>query len=101
MEQPLKLPFIIGVIYVLNLTEYELVEEIVLNTATSLQTSLATGSWRSLKLQLRFLGCLQLALEGEGVFPILGQLFEAAVVLQSALEDDVSSDLGPLDCSSY
>ena len=49
------------------------------------------GAWREVKLVLRFLACLQGLLEGEGVFPILEDLFSRAVDLQTASSEDVST----------
>lgn len=43
-----------------------------------------------MKLVLRFLACLQGVLDGDGVFPILDELFSRAVDLQTASSEDVS-----------
>lgn len=56
-----------------------------------IQTSLDNGQWRKLKLMMRLLGCLQEVLEGEGVFPLLDELFNRAADLQSASSEDVST----------
>jgi hypothetical protein len=60
-----------------------------------LQKRLETGSWREVKLYLRFLGCLQGLFENEGVFVILEDLFSRAVDLQTQSSEDVSSLLLP------
>ena len=52
---------------------------------------LQAGAWREVKLVLRFLACLQGLLDGEGVFPILEDLFSRAVDLQTASSEDVRS----------
>lgn len=57
--------------------------------AEKAQNAVKDGTWRSFKLILRFLACLQDVLEGEGVFPILDELFGQAVDLQTASSDDV------------
>lgn len=57
---------------------------------TVVQEHLDTGAWREVKLVLRFLACLQGLLEGDGVFPILEELFSRAVDLQTASSTDVS-----------
>ena len=46
------------------------------------------GCWREVKFYLRFLGSLQGLWEGEGVFPILEELFSKAVELQTNSSDD-------------
>ena len=43
-----------------------------------------------MKLYLKFLACLQACLEGDGVFPLLEELFSRAADLQTASSDDVS-----------
>ena len=55
-----------------------------------IQEHLDVGAWREVKLILRFLGCLQGLFEGDGVFPILEELFSRAVDLQTASTEDVS-----------
>jgi nuclear cap-binding protein subunit 1 len=42
------------------------------------------------KLYLKLLACLQGCLEGDGVFPLLEELFSRAADLQTASSDDVS-----------
>lgn len=54
-----------------------------------LQQSLAGGQWREFKLLLRFFACLQPLFEEDGIFTLLGQLFDVVVDLQSANENDV------------
>ena len=67
--------------------------EILEKVGSRLQEYLKAGAWREVKLLLRFLGCLQGLLAGDGVFPILGELFDRAVDLQTASSEDVSSTL--------
>lgn len=55
----------------------------------ALQDYLYAGAWREVKLVLRFFACLQGLLEGEGVFPVLEDLFSRAVELQTASSEDV------------
>ncbi len=54
------------------------------------QAAARDGDWRSFKLNLRFMACLQPLLEGDGVFPLLEELFDKAVDLQTASSEDVS-----------
>lgn len=51
-----------------------------------------TGSWREVKLNLRFLGGLQGLFEGDGIFTVLEDLFSRAVELQTESSEDVCSD---------
>lgn len=57
-------------------------------TGESLQVALDDGEWREVKLLVRFLSCLQGLFEGEGVFPLLEELFARAVDLQTASSED-------------
>ena len=65
--------------------------------ALAMQEYLRLGAWREVKLVLRFLACLQGLLEGDGVFPVLEELFSRAVDLQTASSEDVSS----CPCTGY
>lgn len=75
---------------VINLTKPEVAQEILAKAGTAIREHLEAGAWREVKLVLRFLGCLQSLLEGDGVFPILEELFSRAVDLQTASAEDVS-----------
>lgn len=59
--------------------------------ATNAQVAAEKGEWRDFKLLLRLLACSQSLLEGDGVFPVLDELFNRAVDLQAASPEDVSS----------
>ncbi|TQB72855.1 hypothetical protein MPDQ_006417 [Monascus purpureus] len=89
LEQPLKIPFIAAIILVVNSRKLELVTDVLRQTGESVQNYINTGSWREVKLLLRFLGCLQNLFEGEGIFPILEELFARAVDLQTASSEDL------------
>ena len=65
-------------------------QEILARSAANIQEYLKAGAWREVKLVLRFLGCMQDILEGDGVFPILDELFSRAADLQTASSEDVS-----------
>lgn len=95
LEQPFKIPFVAAIVVVLNgLNKGEeavggkggILEKFCQET----ETRIGKGEWRGVKLLLRFLGSLQGILEEEGVFPVLTELFERAVDLQTASSDDVS-----------
>lgn len=90
VEQPFKIPFAAAIIIVVNPQKAELVQEFLARAVTTLQSHLRCGSWREVKLVLRFLACLQGVLGGDGVFPILDELFSRAVDLQTASSEDVS-----------
>ena len=90
IEQPFKIPFIAAIVLVVNPSKPELAREILAKARTVIQEHLDVGAWREVKLVLRFLGCLQGLLEGDGVFPILDELFSRAVDLQTASSEDVS-----------
>ena len=75
---------------VVNPTKPEVAQEILAKAGTAIREHLEAGAWREVKLVLRFLGCLQGLLEGDGVFPILEELFSRAVDLQTASLEDVS-----------
>lgn len=91
VEQPLKIPFVAAVIVVINPQKSELVAEILQKASGAIRQHLELGFWREVKLVLRFLGCLQGILEGDGVFPVLEELFSRAVDLQTASSEDVSN----------
>ncbi|KAI9793625.1 MAG: hypothetical protein M1833_000711 [Piccolia ochrophora] len=88
VEQPFKIPFAAGVVLVANPQKPEVTQEILTRVGAAAQQHLEAGSWRELKLLLRFLACLQGLFEGEGVFPILDELFARAVDLQTASSED-------------
>ena len=89
VEQPLKIPFIAAVVLILNPQKPELAEEILTEAGKAIREYLEAGQWREVKLVLRFLGCLQGLLEGDGVFTILEELFSRAADLQTASSEDV------------
>ncbi|KAI9714849.1 MAG: hypothetical protein M1820_000138 [Bogoriella megaspora] len=87
-EQPFKIPFLAAVIIYTNQREPEIAEEILARAGQKAQNCIEQGTWRELKLVLRFLACLQKICEGEGVFPILDTLFDRAADLQELSVDD-------------
>lgn len=89
LEQPFKVPFVAAIILVINPQKPEIAQEMLSRAAKAMQENLQRGAWREVKLVLRFLGCLQGLLEGDGVFPILEELFSRAVDLQTASSEDV------------
>ena len=73
-----------------NETKVDFVKALLEETRSRTQEAIDNGEWRSFKLLLRFLGCLQPLFEGDGVFPLLDELFNKAADLQTASSDDVS-----------
>jgi len=91
LEQPLKTPFTAAVVLVANTNKPELIDTLLTKLAGAIEARIAQGEWRDVKLYLKLLACLQSMLEGDGVFPVLEELFSRAVDLQTASSDDVSS----------
>ena len=91
VEQPLKIPFIAAIVLHANVKKPELAAEVLTKLGETLQEHVDLGSWREVKLLLRFLACLQGVFEGEGVFTLLEELFSRAVDLQTASSEDVGS----------
>ena len=91
VEQPFKIPFIAAIVLIINQTKPEVAQKILAKAGIIIQEHLDAGAWREVKLVLRFLGCLQGLLEGDGVFPVLEELFSRAVDLQTASSEDVST----------
>ncbi|KAE8360049.1 MIF4G like-domain-containing protein [Aspergillus caelatus] len=89
LEQPLKIPFIAATVLSANVYRSELVSDVLTKASEYLQHYINNGAWREVKLLLRFFGCLQILYEGDGIFSILEELFERAVVLQTASSEDL------------
>lgn len=89
VEQPLKIPFVAAVVLVANNHKSELVADLLKETGHVTQKYINIGDWREVKLILRFLGCLQNLFEGDGIFPVLEELFARAVDLQTASSEDL------------
>lgn len=103
LEQPLKTPFVAAVVLVVNTLQPDIVREILANTSATAETKIKEGQWRDVKLCLKLLACLQSCLSGDGVFPVLDELFNRAGDLQTASSDDVgfaSPRVGPYCCLS-
>ena len=79
------------VIVYINQQKPEIAEEILSVAGQKAQELVDAGAWREFKLVLRFLACLQRICEGDGVFPILDELFDRAAELQEASAEDVRS----------
>lgn len=90
LEQPLKTPFVAAVFLVINTLKPELIDEVLAKLAQATESKISQGEWRDAKLYLKFLACLQACMEGDGLFPVLEELFSRAADLQTASSDDVS-----------
>jgi nuclear cap-binding protein subunit 1 len=90
VEQPLKTPFVAAVVLVLNTLKAEVALDVLRKVAKGTEDKIKLGDWRGVKLNLKFLACMQSCLEGDGLFPLLEELFSRAVDLQTASSDDVS-----------
>ncbi|KAI1391236.1 MIF4G like-domain-containing protein [Hypoxylon trugodes] len=88
VEQPLKTPFVAAVILVVNSLKPDILADLLARVASATEEKVKVGEWRDVKLYLKFLACLQSALDGEGLFPLLEELFSRAVDLQTASSDD-------------
>lgn len=89
LEQPLKAPFLAAVILVANADKPEIVDILLTKLVANIESRIRDGEWRDVKLYLKLLACLQSCLEGEGLFPVLEELFSRAVDLQTASSEDV------------
>ncbi|KAJ5566942.1 hypothetical protein N7535_006248 [Penicillium sp. DV-2018c] len=89
LEQPLKIPFIAATVLVAHNLKPELGSEVLGKAAEALQKYIDMGAWREVKLLVRFLGILQPIYEGDGIFPLLEELFARAVDLQTASSEDL------------
>lgn len=90
IEQPLKTPFTAAVVLMVNAQKPEATPAVLEKFAKALETSVAKGEWKEVKLYLKFLACIQGCLEGDGIFPVLEELFSRAADLQTASSEDVS-----------
>ncbi|KAK2811857.1 hypothetical protein FQN50_001895 [Emmonsiellopsis sp. PD_5] len=87
-EQPLKIPFVAATVLTMNTMKPELAAQVLKKAGETAQSHIQAGNWRDVKLGLRFLACLQGLFEGEGIFPLLEDLFSRAVDLQTASSED-------------
>lgn len=90
VEQPLKIPFVAGTVLYANAEKADVAEDILKRAGPMCQEALDAGDWRAFKLLLRFLACLAPLFKEDGIVPILDELFNRAVDLQTASSEDVS-----------
>ena len=89
VEQPFKIPFVAAVVLYAHQEKKEVAANVVTKAGEHLHEFLGNGQWREVKLMLRFLACLSRVYEEDGVLPIMDELFNCAVDLQTASQDDV------------
>lgn len=90
VEQPFKIPFVAAVVLYANAERSEAAQDVIAQAGQQLQEAVNAGSWREVKLLLRFIACLSQLFEADGVIPILDELFGRAADLQTASSEDVS-----------
>ncbi|KAK5109501.1 hypothetical protein LTR62_006953 [Meristemomyces frigidus] len=88
VEQPFKIPFLAAVVQYANTDNADVAKDTIGTATSRLQEYLEAGQWREFKLVLRFLACLSSLYEEDGISPILDELFNRAVDLQTAAQDD-------------
>ncbi|SMR56682.1 unnamed protein product [Zymoseptoria tritici ST99CH_3D1] len=88
VEQPFKIPFVAAVVLYGNAEKSEMARDVIKRAGEQLQDALEAGHWREFKLLLRFLACMAPLFEEDGVLPILDELFNRAVDLQTASSED-------------
>ncbi|ETN40566.1 uncharacterized protein HMPREF1541_04843 [Cyphellophora europaea CBS 101466] len=88
VEQPFKITWIASVVLLANARKPEFGADVLTKLGNVLQKHILEGNWREAKLYIRFLSCLQGLFEGEGVFPLLEELFVRAADLQTKSSDD-------------
>lgn len=93
IEQPLKTPFISAAVLAVNSMRSEVVHDLLARVAPATEAKIRAGHWRDVKLYLKFLACLHGCLDGDGLFPLLEELFSRAADLQTASSEDVWHDL--------
>jgi nuclear cap-binding protein subunit 1 len=89
LEQPFKIPHVAAVVLYANEKNGDVTKEMLAKVNGRAQDAIEIGRWREIKLMLRFLACLQPIFEGEGIFPLLNELFDCAADLQTASQEDV------------
>ncbi|KAH8725967.1 cap binding protein [Phaeosphaeriaceae sp. PMI808] len=89
IEQPFKIPFVAAVALYGNEVNPGIAIEAMKRVRDRAQEALNAGEWKEFKQLLRFFACLQPLYQDDGVFTLLGQLFDTVVDLQSANENDV------------
>ncbi|KAH6652221.1 cap binding protein [Truncatella angustata] len=88
LEQPLKTPFVAAVVLIANSLRPDVAADVLAKIIPLIEEQINIGDWRNVKLHLKLLACLQSCLEGDGLFPVLEELLDRAVELQTSSSDD-------------
>lgn len=88
VEQPFKIPFVAATVLFAHQEKKEVAADVIARAGEELQQYLDNGMWRESKLMLRFLACLSRVYEEDGVLPVLDELFNRVVDLQTASQED-------------
>ena len=88
-EQAFKIPFVAAVVLYAHQEKQELAANVIAKAGEQLQEFLEKCQWKEVKLMLRFLACLSQIYQEDGVLPIFDELFNRAVDLQTASQEDV------------
>jgi hypothetical protein len=86
VEQPFKIPFVAALALVINSQNAEAGKLILDEFSKATQAYLTEGLLTRTKLLLRFFGCVQGMLEGDGVYPVLNAIVDKAAAVLSAGE---------------
>jgi nuclear cap-binding protein subunit 1 len=89
-EQPFKIPFVAAVVLQVNVLRSEMCEEVLRRAGERVNTAVAKGEWREVKLLMKFLGGLQGIFEGEGLWVTLQDFLTKALDLQTENNEEVS-----------
>ena len=89
LEQPLKTPFLAAVLLIINSMQSQILEDVLGLVSSRMEQKITSGDWRDVKCYLKLLACIQSCLDGDGIFPLLEDLFNRAGELQATNSDDV------------
>ncbi|KAF2158081.1 hypothetical protein K461DRAFT_310046 [Myriangium duriaei CBS 260.36] len=84
MEQPCKTIFVAAAVVAVNKHRPELTTEVLEKLALLVSRNVRAGKWRDVKLALRLLACLQGIYSDDGILPVLEELFQRTIDLQTA-----------------
>jgi nuclear cap-binding protein subunit 1 len=88
VEQPFKIPFVAAVVLYANRDNGDVAKDLLERAGKQAEELLEAGHWREFKLVLRLLACLSPLYEEDGILPVLDELFNRAVDLQTESQED-------------
>ena len=89
MEQPAKIIFLAVAVIAVNKHKPELAAEVLQKMGLLVSRNIKSGRWREVKVGLRLLACLQCIYNDDGVVPVLEELFQRTIDLQTANPEEV------------